>query len=681
MKVKNYIFKNIEDLKQNLDLSNINPLKTLIQVFSGLVLLEEIKEIQHIIHNKNKDIIFVGTTTSGEIYDGKSSKNSILISIMEFENTALKTDYFINENDFKLGTDIASKLFEDNTKVMILFIDGLQTNGSDVLDGIASVNNAIPIAGGMSGDNGAFKETFIFNKEGVYNKGSVAVSLNSDILNVFTNYQLNWQPIGQFMTVTKAEKNRLYEIDGMPASDIYTKYLGHKVGNGLPHSAIEFPLLKIEDDGLEVCRTFVHKFDDGSLLTIGNLDVGDKVKLAFGNVELVMNNSKSDILNYNQFAPEAIFTYSCASRITFLQSQVVVELEPLNDIAPITGFFTYGEIFHHNNKNSLLNISLTILGLSENNEDVKIDTGILVKEVDLNVDEKNFFNDKHFLVLDALTHLSNRVIEELEDSKKEIESTHEKIKSSIKFASLIQGAILPNTDILNHYTEDYFALWQPKDTVGGDIYFITELDSKEELLIMVIDGAGHGVPGAFVTMLVKAIETQIMAEIKAKTLQPNPALILEYFNKSIKTMLKQEKGSKSNAGFDGGILYYNSLTKECKYAGAKTELYVIDNDKLTIINGDRKNVGFIRTKIDQKYTEHTVTLQKNSKLYLSTDGIFDQEGENKSRYGLDKFEEFLVEINNLSFKEQSTLIMESFNHFKKDLDQTDDVTVIGINFK
>ncbi len=274
-----------------------------------------------------------------------------------------------------------------------------------------------------------------------------------------------------------------------------------------------------------------------------------------------------------------------------------------------------------------------------------------------------------------------KLFTKLEDSNKIIEKAHKQTRDSIKFASLIQSAILPQQEILDNYTTDNFTKWQPKDIVGGDIYFVVELESKEEVLVMVIDGAGHGVPGAFVTMLVKAIETQIVARIKEGSLSPSPAEILAYFNKSIKTMLKQEKGSKSNAGFDGGILYYNKTTKECKYAGAKTDLYIIDDNKLNIISGDKKNVGFVRTKIDQKYTEHTVTLKKDTKLYLSTDGVFDQEGKNKSRYGLDKFENFLVEMNNEPFEKQSEMIMKSFNNFKKDINQTDDVTVIGLNFK
>ncbi|MDB2563004.1 SpoIIE family protein phosphatase, partial [Sulfurimonas sp.] len=705
---------------------------------------------------------------------------------------------FINDNDFNLGVDIASKLVKDKTKAMILFIDGLQTNGSDVLDGITSVNNTVVVAGGMSGDNGVFKETFIFNQNGVYQKGSVALSLNSDSLDVFTNYQLNWQAIGQFMTVTKAEKNRLYEIDGIPASEVYRKYLGDKVGDGLPHSAIEFPLLKIEDDGLEICRTFVHKFDDGSLLTIGNLEVGDKVKLAFGNVELVMNNSKSDILGYKQFQPEAIFTYSCTARISFLQSQVLTELEPLNEIAPIAGFFTYGEIFHQNNKNSLLNITLTVLGLSENNQDMKIKASPLME--DLKVEEKNFIKDKHFLVLDALTHLSNTVIEELNDSdqrmkslfdaapdaitilkngkwvdcnpatlelfgadtkeefinrlpsdispefqpdgmasmqkvyeavakaielgnyqmewehirldnakpftcdvtlapmiideelhvygiirditqrkllEKELEDTHKHTQESIEYASLIQGALIPDNAIFEHFFQDSFAIWQPKDIVGGDIYLMNKIN-ENEFVLMVIDCTGHGVPGAFVTMLVKAIERQLMSNIHNEEIT-SPAKILSIFNKSIKHLLKQESmDSVSNAGFDGGILYYNKKEKYITYAGAETPLFYVEDDRIQVIKGSRHSIGYKKSDINFEFTQHRIDVKNGMCFYLTTDGYLDQNGGEKGfPYAKKRFKALIEENHTKPMLNQEEIFLDKLNAYQGNEETNDDITIVG----
>lgn len=418
VKVTNKNFKSIDELEKNLDISKIDPRKTLIQIFTGFVSEDVIEKLQNIIKKKNDEALFIGATSAGEIYQGGIYEKTINVSIMEFENTFIEQDSFSAVNDFDLGKQIATSLFGDNTKAVILLMDGLQTNANDVIDGIGSIENSITIAGGLAGDDGAIAKTFVFDRNGVYAKGCVAASLNSDCLHVFTQYQLNWQAIGKTMTVTKADKNRLYEIDGINVSEIYTRYLGEKIGDNLPHSATEFPLLKIEEDGNEVCRTFIHRFDDGSLLTIGNLEVGDKVRLAFGNVDLILENTKKNVKTYRSFQPEGIFIYSCAARKVFLQSEIVAELKPFNAIAPNIGFFTFGEIFHNTHKNTLLNMSLTVLALREREIQENI------TEIDENGDdlhEKNFMSNKHILGLEALTHLSNTVIAELEEAKKQLQ--------------------------------------------------------------------------------------------------------------------------------------------------------------------------------------------------------------------------------------------------------------------
>lgn len=268
----------------------------------------------------------------------------------------------------------------------------------------------------------------------------------------------------------------------------------------------------------------------------------------------------------------------------------------------------------------------------------------------------------------------------IEAQGKELSKVNKHINESIEYASLIQEAILPSTDILKSYSQDYFVYWKPRDTVGGDIYFISELKSQNEIMVMVIDGVGHGVSGAFLTILVKAIETQIISEINSGLLNPSPAKILQYFNKSIKSMLKQHKGSKSNTGFDGGVLYYNKATKLCKYAGAKTALYIIKDNKLEVIKGDRKNVGFVRTNINQEYTEYDIEITKGTKLYITTDGIIDQEGLSSSIYGKDKFQDLLLKNHSKTLIKQKEIIKESFFTFKSTCKQSDDITVFGIEF-
>ena len=269
----------------------------------------------------------------------------------------------------------------------------------------------------------------------------------------------------------------------------------------------------------------------------------------------------------------------------------------------------------------------------------------------------------------------------IESQKRELAKVNKNLQSSIEYASLIQEAILPSNDILNGYTHDNFVFWKQKDTVGGDIYFVAELESKNEILVMVIDGVGHGVSGAFLTILTKALEVQIIEHINQGTLEASPSAILTYFNSSIKTILKQEKSSKSNVGFDGGVLYYNRVTNSCRYAGAKTALYVINNNELEVIKSDRQSVGFIRTKIDQTYTEYDIEVKKGTKLYISTDGITDQECLSGSRYGKKRFEKFLIDNHPQPFNQQLDLLKNNFMEVKGNLEQSDDITVIGLEFQ
>ena len=520
MKITNKTYESLGDLHQNLTLENLTPENTLIQVFSGLISEFEIKQIQTIFQDKNNKLPFIGTTTAGEIYNGLIHEKSIVVSIIKFQKTTLEYHYNTNNNDYKMGQDIAQKLFKDDTKAMIIFIDGLLTNGSDVLDGISSINNTIPIAGGLSGDNGAFKETFVFNETIISNKGSVAVSLNSKILNIFTNYQLNWQPIGEYMTITKATKNRLYEINGIPASDIYRKYLGNKVGDGLPFSATEFPLLKIESNGLEVCRTFTHKFEeDGSLLTIGNLEVGDKVRFSFGNVDLIINESKHNLKEYIPFHPEVIFTYNCTARKAFLQSNITVELKLLNQLSETAGFFTYGEIYHQDDTNSLLNISLTVLALSENEN---IQKNFSPTE-DLDED-KNFLTNKHFLVLDALTNLSNTVIEELHESNKKLTTAQENLQILANQDYLTN---LYNSRYLNEIAEDYIILSKRENKTFSII--ILDIDNFKKIN----DTYGHAIGDEVIKSLASLLKKQAReSDIIARLGGDEFVILLPYCDKT-----------------------------------------------------------------------------------------------------------------------------------------------------
>ncbi len=267
------------------------------------------------------------------------------------------------------------------------------------------------------------------------------------------------------------------------------------------------------------------------------------------------------------------------------------------------------------------------------------------------------------------------------EDKNKIEIQNKIIKDSIQYASLIQQAILPSTDIKDTYFKDSFICWQPKDIVGGDIYLFEELrETKDECLFMVIDCTGHGIPGAFVTMLVKAIERQVISKIQNDcSIDVSPAWILSYFNKNMKKLLKQEdKDSISNVGFDGGVIYYNKKTQVLKFAGAETPLFYIEDGELKTIKGNRQSVGYKRSDMNYKFKEHIMKVKVGMKFYLTTDGYLDQNGGEKGfPFGKKRFTNILTQINNKVFSDQKEILLNTLSDFQADEERNDDISVIG----
>ena len=176
------------------------------------------------------DAVIIGSTTDGEIMDGKVTSGKVVLSFTQFEHTTLKATAIKHKiNGYYSGQYLAKELIGDDTKLLIAFTDGLHTNGEEFLNGITSVNDKIIVAGGHAGDGFEFVKTFVFTKEHILEQGAVGVTLNSTRLQVHTDYSFHWHPIGNELTITKAEGNRVYTIDGKSTVDTYAYYLGQDI--------------------------------------------------------------------------------------------------------------------------------------------------------------------------------------------------------------------------------------------------------------------------------------------------------------------------------------------------------------------------------------------------------------------------------------------------------------------
>lgn len=409
MKSFNYQYTTQKALLAFIKNNNINDNeKLLIQIFSGNSTYKKIDQIR-LIFKKNFSLsCLLGSTSDGAIIDGELAKDGdIIVVFTQFQQTELTFyHYSSSDNSFLIGQEIAKKIYNPSlTKAIISFTDGIHTNGEEYLNGLHSICPSIPVSGGMAGDNGLVKQTFIFSKDKVTDQGAIAVSLNNPNLTIKTSYSFNWTPIGKRMIVTRAVKNRVYEIDGLPAVDVYSKYMGKELARQLPQIGIEFPLIQTINN-TDIGRAVLEKLPDGSLKFAGNIAEKAEVRFGVGNVKMILNDSKSHAKHLPNNI-ESIFVYSCMARRRFLGISLICELEVLNKITNISGFFTHGEFYSDDDCNKyLLNESMTVLALSENIEEPKP-----VKKSP-SISHKDKPNKTNALL--ALSHLANTVSDELE---------------------------------------------------------------------------------------------------------------------------------------------------------------------------------------------------------------------------------------------------------------------------
>lgn len=253
------------------------------------------------------------------------------------------------------------------------------------------------------------------------------------------------------------------------------------------------------------------------------------------------------------------------------------------------------------------------------------------------------------------------------------------ITDSIEFAAIIQQAFIPEEQELSLFFKDYFTIWEPRDIVGGDIYFFDKLDEKNQAILMVIDCTGHGVPGAFVTMLVKTLARNLIAHVKEENKRISPAELLSVFNRSLKHLLKQQdKSSLSNAGFDAAIILIDKDENELIYAGANIPLFYMKDSKIIIIKADRHSLGYKTSNADFKFTDHALSFDQTIQFYLTTDGYIDQNGGKKSfPMGKKQFKKILETHTEKTMMEQKRILKEALIAYQGNEDRNDDITIVG----
>jgi serine phosphatase RsbU (regulator of sigma subunit) len=274
---------------------------------------------------------------------------------------------------------------------------------------------------------------------------------------------------------------------------------------------------------------------------------------------------------------------------------------------------------------------------------------------------------------------------ELAKSKELIEEKHEEvvrqkqeITDSINYARSIQRSLIPNEDVFNRHFKDSFVLFQPKDIVSGDFYWVYEKDNV--IFYATGDCTGHGVPGGFMTMLGISFLDEIVEVKQIK----NPAEILNLMRDKIISTLKQNGNyGESKDGMDITICSIDKNKNELCYSSANNPLYIIrdvnNKKELNIYKADKQPCGFYHEH--KAFTSHTIKLEGGDCIYTFSDGFPDQfGGQNGKKYMHKQFKENLIQNSNLSFAEQKIKLHNALSEWKGTQEQVDDVLVIGVKY-
>lgn len=285
------------------------------------------------------------------------------------------------------------------------------------------------------------------------------------------------------------------------------------------------------------------------------------------------------------------------------------------------------------------------------------------------IHERNLFEEEMEFMNQNLQQLIERKTEEIESKNKDI-------LDSIRYAERIQKTILPEESEYKSFFTDSFVLYKPKDIVAGDFYWC--MNTPEELLFAVCDCTGHGIPGAFMSI----ISYKILKRVVEKFNLREPGEILDKVNEGFNEHFRKELNTIKDGMEIGMISVKKNVDGSCllKYSGANISLYFaspVDDYKLNKIKAMKQSICFSETKL--KHEQFEIILPKNSMIYLFTDGIFDQfGGENGKKIKRNKIVEIIQQNIKETCKNQSKLILDEFNCWKGELEQLDDICVAGL---
>lgn len=403
----------------------------LFQIYSEVLDPAVIRDVTGAIEEYFPDAPYIGCSTSGNIIDCELAGN-ITVVCTDFELPTTKFEIF-QYDMAKLSVDeITAQIVEESrknswVKAVEMYFTIPEGSTTRFCDGLKELREDIQIFGGVScSDDITSTDSCVFTKAYGFSESSVIIVFyGGEDFHVDSIKVTGWKPLGREFHVTKSQGSLLQELDGIPAYDVYHKYLNIKNDENFFYNTLEFPLF-YEHNDTTILRTPVSSNADGSINMTSDMDIGSVVRISYGDPSTIVESIRHDSRRIAQFGPDVLHIFSCAARRTFwTNKEPTYEIQPFHDISASCGFFSHGEFLRTKGNLNQHNVTLVIAAMREGEKKA----GAAMPEM-----QDRTALSKVPLVSRLATFISVTSLE-LENTNKQLELVNEKLK----MAAIIDG--------------------------------------------------------------------------------------------------------------------------------------------------------------------------------------------------------------------------------------------------
>lgn len=364
----------IETLKKWLQTEEIKNqtkrfLSVFVQIFSARGDPRWLAEIEAAIRVVAPQAVIVGSSTMGEIGEGRLLTNTSVISLVFFEKTCVQGFLVDTENQDEavVGKSLSEKIESRCQKIagILLLATSSSMDASHFLKGFsAGRSGTYPVFGAGAGVYEGEQKPIVTLNHQFSSSGVVAVVFSGDDIDIVVHTYLGWEPLSKELILTETDGLWLKTIDDQPAFEVYHRYLNIQDDEDFFLNVLEFPLL-VERNGIVYAKTPNAVKNHHDIKFIADIKQGESARIGYGNPAMIIKNARDIQDRVQAFNPQAIFIYSCTCRRFLLQNEVELETKAFQTIAPSAGFYTHGEIYSHEETVMLLNATMVTVSMKE----------------------------------------------------------------------------------------------------------------------------------------------------------------------------------------------------------------------------------------------------------------------------------------------------------------------------